>query len=231
MPMLEAWHNENSAPLMAQWEALRDRGAPPITPVTQETLWQMRQELAEIERRKPPPPRDEMLIAARREFSATVDRYRAAHTDIVERQLKLQRFADDPIYTLVFADLAEALRPPVSPQDLLDAHFNNGRSTSEDLYRIRQPTFGSVSDYRAATNFVSDRARDLEAQQADVIEITRFPNDDVGERLRKITLGLLQRDRMQVQAISALTERVNTMNDTLERLWKYSRYKRKEKPK
>jgi hypothetical protein len=87
MSMLERWHNENTDP--AQWEALRDRGAPAITPVTQESLWQMRQELAAIERAKPQPPRDEMLIAARREFSDSAHRYRAAYVSITEDQQKL----------------------------------------------------------------------------------------------------------------------------------------------
>jgi hypothetical protein len=76
MPMLEAWHNENTDPLMRQWEALRDRGAPAITPVTQETLWEMRKQLAEIERKKAAAmPRDEVLFASRCAFRDVAHRY------------------------------------------------------------------------------------------------------------------------------------------------------------
>jgi hypothetical protein len=193
--MLERWHNEDPSPVMQQWEALRARGAPAITPITQEALWQMRQELAAIERAKPQPPRDENLIAAKKELSGAVGRYRAAHTYIIEAQQKLQRLATDLIYTLIFR-MGEILQAPISPQDWLDGHFATGRATVEDLNRIRQPTFVSTADYRAATNLVSDAARELEDRQAAIIEVCRFSSDDASEKLRRITLGLLQRDRI-----------------------------------
>jgi hypothetical protein len=117
--MLEAWHNENDAPLMRQWEELRDRGAPAITPITQETLWRMRQELAAIERAKPQPPRDEMLLAAKAEFRDSCHRHRAAVTAIVESQQRLQRYQSDPIYTLLF-NMREILQPPTPTQAVLD---------------------------------------------------------------------------------------------------------------
>src|SRR6516164_7463879 len=122
MPVLERWHNENSDPLMVQWEALRDRGAPPITPVTQESLWRMRQELAAIERAKPQPPRDEILIAARAEFRDVVHRYRAIHANIAESQQKLGRYVDNPVYQLLF-DMAAVLKPPIPTQQLLDEKY------------------------------------------------------------------------------------------------------------
>jgi hypothetical protein len=171
--MLEAWHNENTDPLMRQWEQLRDRGAPPITPVTQESLWQMRQELAAIERNKPQPPRDEMLLAAKAEFRDSCHRHRAAVTAIVESQQRLQRYRSDPIYTLLF-NMCEILQAPTATQTVLDNTFGGCRECS-DLYLLRLPEFTSVSDYRSAKNTVSDLARGLEAQQAAITVVTAFP--------------------------------------------------------
>jgi hypothetical protein len=168
-----------------------------------------------------------MLVSARKEFSGAVNRYRMAYVDTIERQEKLRRFASDPILTLLF-DMNEVLRPPVSTQDLLDAHFDNSRPTSEDLYRVRQPTFGSVADCRQATNLVSDFARELEDRLSTVVEVTRFPNDDVGERLRRITLGLLQRLNTQTQAIAALSQRIDQIAGQIERVASHARSVRRK---
>jgi hypothetical protein len=230
MPMLEAWHNENDAPLMRQWEELRDRGAPEILPVTQQSLWQMRQELAAIERAKPQPPRDEILIAARAEFRDVVHRYRAVHTDIVESQQKLRRFADNPVYQLLF-DMAAVLKPPIPTQELLDAHFG-GRQESADIYYLRLPHLETVERYRAGTAWMSDRCFEIENQRSAIAAAACFAGEEINSRADRMVAALLKRiselERLAVRNAELLGRKVELMDDKLERLWKYSRYKRKE---
>jgi hypothetical protein len=231
MSMLERWHNENTDPLMRQWEALRDRGAPAITPVTQESLWRMRQELAAIERAKPQPPRDEMLLAARSEFRNACHRYRRAHTAIVEAQEKLRRRANDPVYGLLF-DMTAALRAPVGPQDMLDNTFGGCRECS-DLYLLRLPEFASVSDYRSAMNTVSDRARDLEAQQAAITTITAFPGEETNARTDRMVTALVKRinelERLAVRNAQLLNIKVDRVAGQVDRIAASARYIRKNK--
>jgi hypothetical protein len=242
-PVARAWIRQDGdpRPLQARWEdvsaQLAQLGGSPVVPASEIGIQEMQSSIRHLERERraaAEPVRNEMLISARREFSGAVDRYRMAHTYIVESQQKLQRLAADPIYALLF-DMGAVLQAPIGPRDWLDAHFDNGRKTSEDLFRVRQPTFASVSDYRAAMNLLSNAARELEDRQAAIIEVCRFPNDDVGERLRKITLGLLRRLDAQTVAITALSRRldeiagqVNTLTAEVARLGRYTRFMRRQ---
>jgi hypothetical protein len=231
MPILEAWHNENSAPLMEQWESLRDRGAPAITPVTQEALWQMRQELAEIERRKPPPPRDERLIAARAECRDTVHRYRAVHTDIVDNQQKLKRYADNAVYGLIF-DMAAVLKPPIPAQELLDAHFGGARE-SADLYYLRLPHLETVERYRAGTAWMSDRAFELENQRSAIATAACFAGEEINARTDRMVTALLKRigelERLAVRNAELLNIKIDRIASQVERVAATARYVRKNK--
>jgi hypothetical protein len=229
--MLEAWHNENTDPLMAQWESLRDRGAPAITPVTQESLWRMRQELAAIERAKPQPPRDEVLIAARGEFRDVVHRYRAAHTDIVESQQKLRRFADNPVYQLLF-DMPAVLRPPTPTQDLLDAHFG-GRQESADLYYLRLPHLETTAAYRAGTAWMSDRAFELENQRSAIAAAACFPGEEINARTDRMVTALLKRinelERLAVRNAELLNSKIDRIASQVDRIAATARYVRANK--
>jgi hypothetical protein len=233
MPMLERWHNEDPSPLMQQWEALRDRGAPPITPVCQESLWQMRQELAEIERNKPQPPRNEVLIAARAEFRDVVHRYRAAHTDIVESQQKLRRYADNPIYQLLF-DMAAVLKPPTPTQELLDAHFG-GRQESADIYYLRLPHLETVDRYRVGTAWMSDRAFELENQRSAIAAAACFPGEEVNARTDRMVAALLKRinelERLAVRNAQLLSLKIDRIASQVDRVAATARYVRRNKRK
>jgi hypothetical protein len=216
---------------MVQWEALRDRGAPPITPVTQESLWQMRQELAAIERAKPQPPRDERLIAARGEFRDVVHRYRAAHTDIIENQQKLRRFADNPVYHLLF-DMAAVLKPPIPTQEILDAQYG-GRQESEDLYRIRLPHLASVEHYRQATAWMSDRAFELENQRTAITAVAVFPGEEIYARTDRMVAALVKRinelERLAVRNAQLLNIKVDRVAGQVDRISSHARYIRKNR--
>jgi hypothetical protein len=229
--MLERWHNENTDPLMAQWEALRDRGAPPITPVCQESLWQMRQELAAIERAKPQPPRDEVLIAARAEFRDVVHRYRAAHTDIIESQQKLRRLADNVIYRLLF-DMAAVLKPPIPTQQLLDAQFG-GRQESADLYYLRLPHLETVERYRAATAWMSDRCFEIENQRSTIAAVAVFPGEETNARTDRMVAALVRRinelERLAVRNAQLLNIKIDRVADQADRIAKTARYVRANK--
>jgi hypothetical protein len=236
-PVSKAWvrTDNDPRPLLARWEdagaELAKLGGQIIAPASEPAILEMRETARRIERERraaAEPVRNEMLVSAGKEFSSAVDRYRMAYVDTIERQEKLRRSANDPILSLLF-NMNEILRPPVSTQDLLDAHFDNGRPTSEDLYRIRQPTFGSVADCRQATNLVSDFARELEDRLSTIVEVTRFPNDDVGEQLRRITLGLLRRLNTQTQAMAALSGRLDEIAGQIERVAATARYVRKHR--
>jgi hypothetical protein len=235
MPMLERWHNENTDPLMAQWEALRDRGAPAITPITQESLWQMRQELAAIERerRAAVEPPDEQRVAARREFRDSCHRHRHAVTSINDALSKLERYRRNEIYLLLF-DMAAVLKPPTPTQQLLDARFG-GRQESADLYHLRLPQLETTAAYRAATAWMSDRAFELENQRSAIAVVTVFPGEETNARTDRMVTALIKRinelERLAVRNAELLGRKVELMDDKLERLWKYSRYKRKEKSK
>jgi hypothetical protein len=231
--MLERWHNESSDPLMAQWEALRDRGAPAITPVTQEALWQMRQELAAIERAKPQPPRDERLIAARAEFRDVVHRYRHACTDIVESQQKLQRYADNPVYQLLF-DMAAVLKPPTPAQELLDAHFG-GRQESADLYHLRLPHLETVERYRAGTAWMSDRAFELENQRSAIAAVAVFPGEETNARADRMVAALIKRinelEHLAVRNAKLLNIKIDRIASAVDRIAASARYIRKKRSK
>jgi hypothetical protein len=238
-PVARAWIRQDGdpRPLQARWEdvsaQLSKLGGSPVVPASEIGIQEMRASIRQLEgerRAAAEPVRNEMLISAGKEFSGAVDRYRMAYVDTIERQEKLRRSASDPIYALLF-NMHEVLRPPVSTQDWLDAHFANGRPTSEDLYRIRQPSFSSVSDYRAATNRLSDAARELEDRLSTIVEVCRFPNDDANEKLRRITLGLLQRLRTQTQTIATLSQRIDQIAGQIERVASTARYIRSNKRK
>jgi hypothetical protein len=218
---------------MAQWEALRDRGAPAITPVTQESLWQMRQELAAIERAKPPPPRDERLIAARGEFRDVVHRYRAVHTDITESQQKLGRYVDNPVYQLLF-DMAAVLKPPIPPQELLDAQFGGARE-SADLYHLRLPQLETVAAYRQATAWMSDRCFEIENQRSAITAVSSFPSMEIGARVDKMIAALVKRinelERLAVRNAQLVNIKVDRVAGQIDRVAATARYIRKHKRK
>jgi hypothetical protein len=231
MPMLEAWHNENTAPLMQQWEALRAKGAPAITPITQEALWQMRQELAAIERAKPQPPRDEILIAARAEFRDVVHRYRAAHTDITETQQKLQRFADDAIYKMLF-NMPAVLKPPVPTQQLLDTQYG-GVQESADLYHLRLPVLPTTQAYRQATAWMGDCCFEIENQRSAIAAVAIFPGEETNTRTNKMISALIKRinelEHLAVRNAELLNLKIDRIASQVERVASHARYVRKNK--
>jgi hypothetical protein len=75
----------------------------------------------------------------------------------------------------------------------------------------------------------------LEDRLSTIVEVCRFPSDDVGERLRRITLGLLRRLDTQTQTIAALSGRldettgqINTLTAEVARLGRYTRFMRRQ---
>jgi hypothetical protein len=233
MSMLEAWHNENTDPLMVQWEQLRARGAPAITPVTQEALWQMRKDLAEIERNKPQPPRDEVRIAARREFRDVVHRYRHVCTDIAESQQRLRRFADNPVYWLLF-DMAAVLKPPMPPQELLDAQFGGARE-SADLYHLRLPQLQTTAAYRAGTAWMGDRCFEIENQRTALAAVASFPAEEINSRADRMIAALIKRinelERLAVRNAELLNIKIDRVASQVDRFAKTARLIRRHKRK
>jgi hypothetical protein len=231
MPMLEAWHNENDAPLMRQWEELRAKGAPGITPITQEALWRMRQELAAIERAKPQPPRDEILIAARAEFRDVVHRYRAIHANIAESQQKLGRYVDNPVYQLLF-DMAAVLKPPIPTQQLLDEKYG-GRQESADLYHLRTPVLPTTQAYRAATAWMSDRCFEIETQRSAIAAAACFAGEEIGSRADRMVAALIKRinelERLAVRNAELLNLKIDRVASQVDRIAASARYIRKSK--
>jgi hypothetical protein len=134
----------------------------------------------------------------------------------------------------VFGDLPTMLQPPIPTQQLLDAHFG-GIQESADLYHLRLPRLETTAAYRTATAWMSDRAFEVENQRSGLAEVTRFPNDDAGERLRKITLSLLQRigqlERKSSQTNNVLNERLNQIEAQTTRVAQLAKYVRANRRK
>lgn len=169
-----SWLNHDSRPLSDQWHELQRRGAVGLVPITQENIFRMRQEVNEIEARQA--PRDEVLLAAKKEFTAVVHTYRRIWNEITEAQKQLGRHRMDRVYNLIF-DMRDVLEPVTPPQDVLDAEYGGHRKGHEDLYRLRLPEFASVPEYSRALSRMNDLVFALTAKQAAVATVSRWPND------------------------------------------------------
>jgi hypothetical protein len=103
MSILQAWHDNSgdSRSLQVRYDEAAAKmpaaGLAPTVPISEPSLFQMRQELAKLH---PPPVHDPDRIAASHELEVLLDRYRIAALNIEKMQRNLD-WIDEPIHQLL----------------------------------------------------------------------------------------------------------------------------------
>jgi hypothetical protein len=238
-PVARAWIRQDGdpRPLQARWEdasaQLAKLGGSPVVPASEIGIQEMQASIRRIEgeRRAAAEPFDERRRAARAAFRDACWNFRHVHTATAECQQRLRRYANDPIYRLLF-DMPEVLREPTPPQSLLDAQYG-GQQESADLYHLRIPRLDTVEAYRQATAWVNDRTFELQRQHDAVIAVSQFGSEEIGSRTDRLVTALLRHieriERRQTTSIAALSQRLDEIAGQIERVSASARYVRKHR--
>jgi hypothetical protein len=118
MTILQAWHDSSGdiRSLEVRWNEaaarMRAAGLSPTVPISEPSLFSMRQQLAKLQ---PPPVNDPDRNAAFHELEALLTRYKTAAMNIEKLQRGMQRWANDPIHRLL-RDIPDDCDQKIKPE-------------------------------------------------------------------------------------------------------------------
>jgi hypothetical protein len=118
MSIQVAWHDSSgdTRSLETRWNEaaakMRAAGLVPTVPISEPSLFQMRQQLAKLQ---PPPVNDPDRSAASHELSALLDRYRIAATNIEKLQRGMEHWINEPIHRLLH-DIPDGCDQQIKPE-------------------------------------------------------------------------------------------------------------------
>jgi hypothetical protein len=202
MTILQAWHDSSgdTRSLQVRYDEcanmLRAKGGSPIVPITEQSLFQMRQELQALQ---PPVVHDPAREAASRELQLLRDRYRVAAFNVTNMQRGMKSRIGKPIHKLL-GDF---------PFDGWDRNLAAELPTNVDW----RSTIGEI--HAAATRAIPF-VLEAEALRTQLEEVRHAADRTPPETLIWALFNKLERnERLHAQIFAELRESVELLNDKI----------------
>jgi hypothetical protein len=217
--MQVAWHDSSGdiRPLEVRWteaaNKMRAAGLAPTVPISEPSLFSMRQQLAKLQ---PPPVNDPDRSAASHELSALLDRYRIAAFNVERLQRgEMESWANERIHRLLRDIPFEGWDHQLKPE--LPSNVDWTSTTGE--IRARATTI--IPIVLAAEEMRNKLERALHAAE-------RTPP----EKLIWAIFDRLERNERRLTALAAaFDKRLDQIAGQIERVSKVARYVRKQRSK
>jgi hypothetical protein len=203
--MQVAWHDSSgdTRSLETRWNEaaakMRAAGLSPTVPISEPSLFQMRQELQKLQ---PPPVNDPDRSAASRELSALQDRYRIAVVNIEKLQRGMKGYESEPIHRLLndfpFKDWDTQLKP--EPRS-----YTDWRSTASEVR-------AEITQYIPAVLYVEELRGKLKRA---LTAAQRTPPEKL---IWAIFQRLERNERLVAQNLAEIREQIEALDGKIDRI-------------
>lgn len=195
---MTAWSTTGTQrPLQERWDAVAakmiEAGQTPINPISEETVFRMK-EFLKAQPPRVPEPDSPSMAAATEAFSLAVEAYERVRDGILADQKLLKR-GDKRVHAILHKVSDDMMAPPPPAREML---LNLSITQSFDIrYMMPRgwpiPRFATVADGRRAASLVQLQVMNLEAISASLRDAFNFECIALPEQNRQLIFALASR--------------------------------------